>query len=81
MVNIANPPVIRQLVWAAFRQTHEVRRRERDHGMLLRLDGKSGPEMAVVRKNYGHGIFGGTTIRCQSAVTLRLPFRECLQVG
>jgi hypothetical protein len=35
----------------------------------------------VVRKNYGHGIFGGTTIRCQSAVTLRLPFKECLQVG
>ena len=46
MVSITNPTVTRELVWAAFRQTRDVRLRERYHGILLLLDGKSRPEIA-----------------------------------
>jgi hypothetical protein len=46
MANSTNPTVTRELVWAAFRQTHDVRLRERYHGLWLRLDGKSCPEIA-----------------------------------
>jgi hypothetical protein len=53
---------------------------QRAYGAVLLVFGLMAM-MAVVRKIYGHGIFGGTTIRCQSTVTLRLSFRQCLQVG
>lgn len=46
MLHITNPMITREQVWAEFRRTHDVRLRERYHGILLRLDGKSCPEMA-----------------------------------
>jgi transposase len=46
MVTIRNTTVPREDVWRAFRQTHDGRLRERSHGMLLRIDGNSGREMA-----------------------------------
>ena len=46
MLMITHPSITREQVWAAFRQTHDVRLRERYHCMLLLLDGKSCPEIA-----------------------------------
>jgi hypothetical protein len=46
MLNITNPTVTREQVWGAFRQAHEVRLRERDHGIWLLRDGKSGTDTA-----------------------------------
>ncbi len=39
----------REQVWTAFRRTHAVRLRERDHTVLLLLDGKSCPAVAQWR--------------------------------
>jgi hypothetical protein len=39
-------PVTRDDGWRALRRTPNARRRERDHGLLRRIDGQSGPEMA-----------------------------------
>jgi transposase len=36
----------RAQVWMAFRQTHDIRLRERYHGMLLRMDGRRCPDIA-----------------------------------
>jgi transposase len=44
MVTVTNTTVTREHVWTAFRRPHEVRVRE--HTLLLRLDGKSCPEVA-----------------------------------
>ena len=49
MLTITNTTVTREQLWAAFHRTHDVRLRERDHPMLLLLDGKSCPEMAQWR--------------------------------
>jgi transposase len=46
MLKITNPTVTREPVWAAFRKTHDVRRRERHHCVMLLLDGKSCAEIA-----------------------------------
>jgi transposase len=46
MLNITNPMITREQVWAEFRRTRDVRLRERYHGILLLLDGKSCPEIA-----------------------------------
>jgi transposase len=46
MLKITNATVTREQVWAAFRKTHDVRRRERYHCVLLLLDGKSCAEIA-----------------------------------
>ena len=46
MVTINNTTVPREDVWRAFRQKHDARRRERYHGILLLMDGKSCPEIA-----------------------------------
>jgi transposase len=46
MVTINNTTVPREDVWRAFRQAHDARLRERYHGILLLMDGKSCPEMA-----------------------------------
>jgi transposase len=46
MVTITNTTVTRDEVWRAFRRTHEVRLRERYHGILLLRDGHSCPETA-----------------------------------
>jgi transposase len=46
MLSITNTTVTRERVWAAFRRTHDVRVRERYHGILLLMDGKSCPEVA-----------------------------------
>jgi putative transposase len=46
MVTINNTTVPREEVWRAFRQTHDARLRERYHGILLLMDGKSCPEIA-----------------------------------
>ena len=46
MVTISNTTVLREDVWRAFRQTHDARLRERYHGILLLIDGKSCPEIA-----------------------------------
>ena len=46
MVTAIKTTLTREDVWRAFRQTHDARLRERYHGLLLRLDGKSCPEMA-----------------------------------
>jgi transposase len=46
MLMITPPSSTRAQIWAAFRQTHNVRLRERYHWMLLLLDGKSCPEIA-----------------------------------
>jgi transposase len=46
MLNLTNPMITREQVGAAFRRTRDVRLRERYHGILLLLDGKSCPEIA-----------------------------------
>jgi transposase len=46
MLEITNPTVTRKQVWAAFRQRHDVRWRERYHDILVLLDGKTCPEIA-----------------------------------
>lgn len=46
MLTITNTTVTRDAVWAAFRQTHAIRLRERYHGILLLMDGRSCPEIA-----------------------------------
>jgi transposase len=46
MVTIRNTRVPREDVWRAFRQAHEARLRERYHGILLLIDGKSCREVA-----------------------------------
>jgi transposase len=46
MLNITNPMITREQVWAEFRRTRDVRLRERYHCLLLLLDGKSCPEIA-----------------------------------
>jgi transposase len=46
MLEITNTAVPRDEVWHAFRRAHDARLRERYHGILLRLDGKSCPEIA-----------------------------------
>ncbi len=46
MLEITNTAVIRDEVWRAFRRARDTRLRERYHGILLRLDGKSCPEIA-----------------------------------
>jgi hypothetical protein len=46
MLEITNTAVTRDEVWHAFRRARDPRRRARYHGILLRLDGKSRPEIA-----------------------------------
>jgi transposase len=46
MLKIANLTVTREQVWTAFRRRRDVRWRERYHGLLRLLDGKSWPEIA-----------------------------------
>jgi transposase len=46
MLKITNPTVPREQVWAAFRKRHDVRWRERYHGIWLLRDGKRCPEIA-----------------------------------
>ena len=46
MLAITNTAVRREELWRAFRHTHDVRRRERYHCILLLMDGKSCPEIA-----------------------------------
>jgi transposase len=46
MLTVTNMSVTREQVWTAFRQSSEVRLRERYHAILLLLDGKSCPEVA-----------------------------------
>ena len=46
MLRITNPTITRKEVWTAFRRTHDVRMRERYHGLLLLLDGKTCAEIA-----------------------------------
>jgi transposase len=46
MLAITNTAVTREELWRAFRHTHDVRRRERYHCILLLMDGKSCPEIA-----------------------------------
>jgi transposase len=43
---MTNTTVTREHVWTAFRRTPDVRLRERDHSILLLMDGKSCPELA-----------------------------------
>jgi hypothetical protein len=44
MLTITISTVMREQVWVAFRQTAGIRLRERDHAILLLMDGKSCPE-------------------------------------
>jgi transposase len=46
MLTITNTAVTREAVWTAFRQTHDIRLRERYHSILLLMDGKTCPEIA-----------------------------------
>jgi transposase len=46
MVTMTHTTVTREPVWTAFRRTHDVRVRERDHPSLLLMDGTSCPEAA-----------------------------------
>jgi hypothetical protein len=46
MLTITNATGTRAEVWSAFRRTHDLRRRERYHGILLLMDGKSCSESA-----------------------------------
>jgi len=46
MVTITKTTITREEVWHAFRQTPDVRLRERYHGILLLMDGRSCPEIA-----------------------------------
>jgi transposase len=45
MLTITNTTVTREVVWQAFRETSDVRLRERYHAILLLLDGKTCPEI------------------------------------
>jgi transposase len=49
MVTMTNTAVTREHVWATFRRAHAVRWRERDHSILLLMDGTSGPAGAPWR--------------------------------
>jgi transposase len=46
MVTLTTTAVTREHVWTAFRRTHDARRRERYHSILLLMDGRSCPEIA-----------------------------------
>ena len=46
MLRITNPTITRKEVWTVLRRTHDVRVRERYHGLLLLLDGKTCAEIA-----------------------------------
>jgi transposase len=46
MLSLTNTTGTREQVWTAFRHTHDVRLRERDHTILLLMDGKSCSEIA-----------------------------------
>jgi len=46
VVTITHTTITRDEVWRAFRRTPDVRLRERYHGMLLLIEGRSSPEMA-----------------------------------
>jgi hypothetical protein len=46
MVTMTNTTVTRDTVWSALRQTHDVRLRERYHGILLLMDGQTCLEIA-----------------------------------
>jgi transposase len=46
MLTMTNTTVTREHVWTAFHRTPDVRLRERDHSILLVMDGKSCPEIA-----------------------------------
>jgi transposase len=46
MLTITNTMITRDEVWRAFRRTADVRLRERYHGVLLVMDGKTCPEIA-----------------------------------
>ena len=46
MLTITNTTATREHVWMAFRQAHHGRLRERYHGILLLMDGKSCSEIA-----------------------------------
>jgi transposase len=46
MMTMTNTTITRDEVWRAFRRTPEVRLRERYHGSLWLMDGRSCPEMA-----------------------------------
>ena len=46
MLTITNTSVTREHMWTAFRQTPDVRLRERYHAIVLLMDGKSCPEVA-----------------------------------
>ncbi len=46
MVTMTNTTITRDEVWHAFRRTPDVRLRERYHGILLLMDGRSCSEIA-----------------------------------
>jgi transposase len=46
MLTMTNTSVTREHIWTAFRRTPDVRLRERDHAILLLMDGKGCPEVA-----------------------------------
>jgi hypothetical protein len=46
MLSRTNAPVTREYRWTAFRRRHDARLRERYHGLLRLLDGRSCAEMA-----------------------------------
>jgi hypothetical protein len=46
MLTIMNTTITRDEVWRAFRRMPDVRLRERYHGVLLVMDGKTCPEVA-----------------------------------
>ena len=46
MLTTTNTTTTREEVWMAFRRTPHIRLRERYHGILRLMDGKSCPEMA-----------------------------------
>jgi hypothetical protein len=63
MCTLTNATVTREHVWTAFRRTHDVRLRERYHGILRLLDGQSGAESAQwlyreeeTMRSWGHAI-------------------------
>jgi hypothetical protein len=63
LLKITNPTVTREQGWAAFRTSHDGRWRERYHGIVLRLDGQSCPEMAQwlyrdeeTLRSWGHAV-------------------------
>jgi transposase len=46
MVTMTNTTITRDEVWRAFRRTLDIRLRERYHGILLLMDGRSCPAIA-----------------------------------